>query len=109
MEPSGIVQGGTSSTEAAASFLVAWVSPGDTAGVLLSASELTTSGAATLSTLFGLIAAAGAGAGAYPQGSRGGESPAGRPVITVEEAARRLNVAPSTLYRHLPGGNGGPH
>ncbi|MBI1774635.1 MAG: helix-turn-helix domain-containing protein [Proteobacteria bacterium] len=24
--------------------------------------------------------------------------------ITVEEVARRLNVAPSTLYRHLPGG-----
>lgn len=28
------------------------------------------------------------------------------PAITVEEAARRLNVAPSTLYRHLPGGRG---
>lgn len=26
------------------------------------------------------------------------------PAITVEEVARRLNVAPSTLYRHLPGG-----
>ena len=26
------------------------------------------------------------------------------PDITVEEVARRLNVAPSTLYRHLPGG-----
>jgi DNA invertase Pin-like site-specific DNA recombinase len=26
------------------------------------------------------------------------------PNITVEEAAQRLNVAPSTLYRHLPGG-----
>ncbi len=24
--------------------------------------------------------------------------------ITVEDVARRLNVAPSTLYRHLPGG-----
>lgn len=28
------------------------------------------------------------------------------PEITVEEAAKRLNVAPSTLYRHLPGGRG---
>ena len=28
------------------------------------------------------------------------------PAITVEEAARRLHVAPSTLYRHLPGGRG---
>lgn len=28
------------------------------------------------------------------------------PAITVEEAARRLSVAPSTLYRHLPGGRG---
>lgn len=26
------------------------------------------------------------------------------PAITVEEVARRLDVAPSTLYRHLPGG-----
>jgi DNA invertase Pin-like site-specific DNA recombinase len=26
------------------------------------------------------------------------------PDSTVEEAAKRLNVAPSTLYRHLPGG-----
>ena len=26
------------------------------------------------------------------------------PNITVEEAARRLGVAPSTLYRHIPGG-----
>lgn len=28
------------------------------------------------------------------------------PEISVEEVARRLNVAPSTLYRHLPGGRG---
>jgi DNA invertase Pin-like site-specific DNA recombinase len=28
------------------------------------------------------------------------------PEITVEEVARRLNVAPSTLYRHMPGGRG---
>jgi DNA invertase Pin-like site-specific DNA recombinase len=28
------------------------------------------------------------------------------PDITVEEVAKRLNVAPSTLYRHLPGGRG---
>jgi DNA invertase Pin-like site-specific DNA recombinase len=26
--------------------------------------------------------------------------------ITVEEVARRLKVAPSTLYRHMPGGRG---
>jgi DNA invertase Pin-like site-specific DNA recombinase len=24
--------------------------------------------------------------------------------ITVEDAAKRLSVAPSTLYRHIPGG-----
>jgi len=29
------------------------------------------------------------------------------PAITVEEAARRVNVAASTLYRHLPGGRSG--
>jgi DNA invertase Pin-like site-specific DNA recombinase len=28
------------------------------------------------------------------------------PEITVEEVARRLKVAPATLYRHLPGGRG---
>lgn len=28
------------------------------------------------------------------------------PDITVNEVARRLKVAPSTLYRHLPGGRG---
>ncbi|SMG63534.1 [weak similarity to] site-specific recombinase, partial [methanotrophic bacterial endosymbiont of Bathymodiolus sp.] len=28
------------------------------------------------------------------------------PDITVEEVAARLKVAPSTLYRHLPGGQG---
>ncbi|MCA1600932.1 MAG: hypothetical protein LC776_04585 [Acidobacteria bacterium] len=28
------------------------------------------------------------------------------PAITVEEAARRLKVAPSTLCRHLPAGAG---
>jgi DNA invertase Pin-like site-specific DNA recombinase len=28
------------------------------------------------------------------------------PGITVEEVAKRLGVAPSTLYRHLPGGRG---
>ena len=28
------------------------------------------------------------------------------PEITVTEVARRLKVAPSTLYRHLPGGRG---
>lgn len=27
--------------------------------------------------------------------------------ITVEDVARRLGVAPSTLYRHMPGGRGG--
>lgn len=29
------------------------------------------------------------------------------PDITVEEVARRFNVAPSTLYRHIPGERGG--
>lgn len=28
------------------------------------------------------------------------------PNITVEEAAKRVGVSPSTLYRHLPGGRG---
>lgn len=28
------------------------------------------------------------------------------PKISVEEAARRVGVSPSTLYRHLPGGRG---
>ena len=28
------------------------------------------------------------------------------PKITVEQAAERLGVAPSTLYRHIPGGRG---
>lgn len=28
------------------------------------------------------------------------------PAITVEDVAKRLKVAPSTLYRHLPGGRG---
>ncbi len=29
------------------------------------------------------------------------------PNITVEQAAERLSIAPSTLYRYLPGGRGG--
>jgi len=29
------------------------------------------------------------------------------PDITFEQIAKRLNVAPSTLYRHLPGGRSG--
>jgi DNA invertase Pin-like site-specific DNA recombinase len=29
------------------------------------------------------------------------------PEITMEEVAKRLKVAPSTLYRHMPGGRGG--
>lgn len=29
------------------------------------------------------------------------------PAITVEQAAKRLGVASSTLYRHIPGGRGG--
>lgn len=31
------------------------------------------------------------------------------PNITMNEVAKRLNVAPSTLYRHMPGGRGGLH
>jgi DNA invertase Pin-like site-specific DNA recombinase len=54
---------------------------------------------------------------ARARGRKGGRPPAltnrdlaaakamlGDPEITVGEIARRLNVAPSTLYRHLPGG-----
>jgi predicted transcriptional regulator len=31
------------------------------------------------------------------------------PDITVDEVAARLNVAPATLYRYLPGGRGALH
>ena len=57
---------------------------------------------------------------ARARGRKGGRPPAlkdrdltaakamlGDPEITVEEIARRLKVAPSTLYRHLPGGRSG--
>ena len=56
---------------------------------------------------------------ARARGRKGGRPPAlterdlvaakamlGDAEITVEEIARRLKVAPSTLYRHLPGGRG---
>jgi DNA invertase Pin-like site-specific DNA recombinase len=56
---------------------------------------------------------------ARAQGKKGGRPPAlvakdlaaakamlSDPEITVEEVAKRLQVAPSTLYRHLPGGRG---
>jgi DNA invertase Pin-like site-specific DNA recombinase len=59
-------------------------------------------------------------AAARARGRRGGRPPAlaaddlaharallRDPSITVTQAARRLGVAPSTLYRHLPGGRGG--
>jgi len=29
------------------------------------------------------------------------------PAITMEEVAKRLQVSPATLYRHLPGGRSG--
>lgn len=58
-------------------------------------------------------------ASARARGRRGGRPPAlgpddlaaarallADPAITVTEVARRLGVAPSTLYRHLPGGRG---
>lgn len=58
-------------------------------------------------------------AAARARGRRGGRPPAlaakdlaaaramlRDPDITVGEVARRLRVAPSTLYRHLPGGRG---
>jgi DNA invertase Pin-like site-specific DNA recombinase len=56
---------------------------------------------------------------ARAQGRTGGRPPAMKaadlaaarallrdPEITVADAAKRLGVAPSTLYRHLPGGRG---
>lgn len=56
-------------------------------------------------------------AAARARGRKGGRPPAlspedvkaarallGDPTITVEEVARRLGVAPSTLYKHMPGG-----
>lgn len=56
---------------------------------------------------------------ARAQGRTGGRPPAMKaadlaaarallrdPEITVANAAKRLGVAPSTLYRHLPGGRG---
>jgi len=56
---------------------------------------------------------------ARARGRKGGRPPAmterdlqmaktllANPEITVEEVARKLGVAPSTLYRHLPGGRG---
>jgi DNA invertase Pin-like site-specific DNA recombinase len=56
---------------------------------------------------------------ARARGKKGGRPPAlvakdlaaakamlSNPEITMEEVAKRLRVAPSTLYRHLPGGRG---
>jgi DNA invertase Pin-like site-specific DNA recombinase len=56
---------------------------------------------------------------ARARGKKGGRSPAlaakdlaaakamlSDPEVTMEEVAKRLQVAPSTLYRHLPGGRG---
>jgi DNA invertase Pin-like site-specific DNA recombinase len=41
-----------------------------------------------------------------PQDLQAAKALLSNPKITVEEVAKRLNVAPSTLYRHLPGGRG---
>ncbi len=59
----------------------------------------------------GLEAARGR-VGGRPPALRGDDLAAARamlrdPAITVEAVARRLGVAPSTLYRHLPGGRSG--
>jgi DNA invertase Pin-like site-specific DNA recombinase len=56
---------------------------------------------------------------ARAQGKKGGRPPAlvakdlaaakamlSDPAITMEDVAKRLKVAPSTLYRHMPGGRG---
>ncbi|MGZ8157612.1 MAG: recombinase family protein [Methylobacter sp.] len=56
---------------------------------------------------------------AHARGKKGGRPPAlvakdlaaakamlSDPEITMEEVAKRLKVAPSTLYRHMPGGRG---
>lgn len=56
---------------------------------------------------------------ARAQGKKGGRPPAlvakdlaaakamlSDPAITMEDVAKRLKVAPSTLYRHIPGGRG---
>ncbi len=64
-------------------------------------------------TRAGLEAARARGrVGGRPPALRGDDLAAARamlrdPAITVEAVARRLGVAPSTLYRHLPGGRSG--
>ncbi len=61
-------------------------------------------------TVAGLAAARARGrTGGRPPALTGKDLAAARALlrdktISVEEVARRLNVAPSTLYRHLPGG-----
>jgi DNA invertase Pin-like site-specific DNA recombinase len=63
-------------------------------------------------TLVGLAAARARGRlGGRPPALHAADLVAARallrdPEITVTEVARRLGVAPSTLYRHLPGGRG---
>lgn len=89
--------------------------------------DTTTSGGKLIFHIFGALAEferavirerTNAGlASARARGKRGGRPPALKPMdtiaakallrdpnITVEEAARQLRVAPSTLYRHIPGG-----
>ena len=64
-------------------------------------------------TLAGLASARARGrVGGRPRGLSGEDLAAAKallsdPTITVEEVAKRLGVATSTLYRYLPGGRGG--
>ncbi len=64
-------------------------------------------------TLAGLASARARGrVGGRPRGLSNEDIAAAKallsdPTITVEEVAKRLGVATSTLYRYLPGGRGG--
>jgi DNA invertase Pin-like site-specific DNA recombinase len=94
---------------------------------LTEAIDTTTAGGRLVFQVFGALAeferqvirerTVGGLAAARARGKKGGRPPAlvakdlaaarallHDPGITVEEVARRLQVAPATLYRHLPGG-----